>query len=73
MYSRQDAGFFTSSRFSQIRRAALLHVPQRGRGSVSVGVALADQAGVEVVSVQEDVAKQAPVAVYGISGAVLFE
>ena len=38
-----------------------------------MSVALADEPGVEVVSVQQDVAKQAPVAVYGISGAVLCE
>ena len=38
-----------------------------------MSVALADEPGVEVVSVEADVAKQAPVAVYGISGAVLFE
>ena len=38
-----------------------------------MGVALADEPGVEVVSVQEDVAKPAPVAVYGVSGAVLLE
>ena len=38
-----------------------------------MGVALADEPSVEVVSVQQDVAKPAPVAVYGVSGAVLLE
>ena len=38
-----------------------------------MSVAVADEPGVEVVSVQQDVAKPAPVAVYGISGAVLLE
>ncbi len=33
-----------------------------------MSVAVADEPGVEVVSVQQDVAKPAPVAVYGISG-----
>ena len=36
-----------------------------------MGVALADEPGVEVVSVQADVPEQAPVAVYGVAGAVL--
>ena len=38
-----------------------------------VTVSLADQPGVEVLSVQEDVAKQAPVAVLGVAGGVSFE
>ena len=46
---------------------------REGKAPVSMGVAVADEPGVEVVSVQEDVAKPAPVAVYGISGAVLLE
>ena len=38
-----------------------------------MSVAVADESGVEVVSVQQDVAKPAPVAVYGVSDAVLLE
>ena len=38
-----------------------------------MSVAVADEPGVEVVSVQQDVAKPAPVAVYGVSGAVLLK
>ena len=38
-----------------------------------MSVAFSDEPGVEVVSVQEDVAKPAPVAVYGVSGAVLLK
>ena len=46
---------------------------EKGKRRLSVSVALADQPGVEVVSVQVDVAQQSAVAVHGIPGAVLFK